>query len=905
MRLIKQFALHIMLLIASSSLLLAQNPALIGFQAQGELQKRGLTEEEVRTALIQNNINPDSLQFASSVQIEKVRQIIGQLEADKEAKTQKSDGLTKEPVTITAFTGKNKSLTSEKELNADSTRTDTLVTKPPLYGHQFINMAIDRTDEPVVISENYILGPGDVLSVSIWSRDAQFDKSFVVSKSGYIELIDARQRIFVKGMKLSEARQKIKGRLAVYFRFTEGDFNVSLESSRKITVSIFGEVEKPGAYGFSATHNILDALRYTGGIMEYGSVRNIRLIGANGKVKDFDLYAYLANPSKMSDIFLEDGDIIHVPVAREIVEIRGAARRNARFELRTGEGAVRLIEYAGGLTEDANRDRIQLERYVNDNKKLTDINYNQLIKSKTDFPLQNGDIIFVARIIETARNFVVVQGEVRNPGRYERILGMRMSGLLGMAGLKEESMTDFAFLLRKNQDGTSRYIRLNLDEILAQKGTETDLLMADRDTLTIWAKNRFLDDGYITVEGAIRLPGRHNYDFSRRMYISDAILLAGGLARDASDIAFIHRSDPLKPNEKQYIRVNLERLDTTKAFPQNIRLEPFDRLEILSKNLFSEKTTVKISGPVNNPGEFQYGNKMTLGDLIILAGGFKLAASTKNIEVSRVLIRENTPTEITIAKLDYTRDYSSDEYKNKEYLLEPYDHVKVRFVPEFELMRDVEITGEVGFPGIYTVTGKQERIADMIRNAGGLTELAFPEGATLFRAEDSLGYIVLNLKDAMEDKNSRFNYILKNGDIIHVPKIRDFVTITGATKANEIYSDKLLQNPGGINVPYHESKNAAFYIKQYTGGIAGNGSKNEVYVEHPSGEIQKSRNYFLFTAYPKVRKGSVIKVGEKPVKITPEGKEAKETDWSKVISDSLAQAMTIFTLILLAKQASN
>lgn len=903
MRLIKQIVVTTSLLLFFSAVVSAQNPAMMEMQAQSELQKRGLTQEEVNAALIKNNINPDSIQFATPREIEKIQRVIRELETEKAAKNQQLND--RNQVIEKEVQGKNLADPDDKAMVTDTVKNDTTTIKPTFYGHQFINLEVKRSSEPVVISENYILGSGDVLSVSIWSRDAQFDKSFVVNKNGYIELIDARQRIFVKGMKLSEAREKIKGRLAVYFRFTEGDFNISLETSRKISVSIFGEVKKPGAYSFSATHNILDALRYTGGILEYGSVRNIKLIGANGKVKEFDLYAYLANPAKMNDIFIEDGDIIHVPIAKDIVEIKGAVRRIARFELKAGEGIGKLMEYAGGFTEEANKDRIQVERFEEDRKSISDINYHELTKTKRDFVLQNGDVVFVGKIFETARNFVVIQGEVRNPGKYERTAELRLSGLLKMAGLKEESMTDFAFLLRKSEDGTSMYIRLNLDEIVTNQGTAVDLLLMNRDTLTVWSKNRFFDDGYILVEGAIRLPGRHNYDFSRKMHVSDAILLAGGLARDASNLAFVHRSDPLKPNEKQYIRVNLEKLDTSKFMHENIRLEPYDRVEILSKNLFTEKTTVKISGPVNNPGEFQYGKNMRLSDLIVLAGGFKMSASTKNIEISRVLIRENVPTEISIVKVDYTRDYTSDEYKTKEYLLEPYDHVKVRYVPEFELMREVEIIGEVKFPGSYTVATKTERIADMIRNAGGLTELAFAEGATLFRSEDSLGYIVLNLKDALNDKNSKFNYILKNGDVIHIPKIKDFVTITGATKANEIYSEKLLQNPGGINVPFHPSKNASFYIKKYTGGIAENGSKNEVYVEHPSGEIEKSRNYFLFSTYPEVRKGSVIKVGQKPVRKSPEGKEAKETDWSKVISDSLAQAMTIFTLILLAKQASN
>jgi len=134
----------------------------------------------------------------------------------------------KKPAIQKEFQGKENVALNEKALAKDTVKTDTTIVKPALYGHQFINLEVQRTSEPVVISEIYILGSGDVLSVSIWSRDAQFDKSFVVNKSGYIELIDARQRVFVKGMKLSEAREKIKGRLAVYFRFSEGDFNVSL-----------------------------------------------------------------------------------------------------------------------------------------------------------------------------------------------------------------------------------------------------------------------------------------------------------------------------------------------------------------------------------------------------------------------------------------------------------------------------------------------------------------------------------------------------------------------------------------------------------------------------------------------------------------------------------------------------
>ena len=895
-----------MILLLSGFLLLA-NPLAIHAQQipagqkqlQSELNKRGLSEEEVRNALLENGIQPDSIQFAGPEELIRIQAVIENLERQKQQK--KPAVKEAEPIRI------QKEKRPEFQETTSSVPDSLPAEKEPvneLFGHQYINIPWTGKASQLVANESYRLGSGDVISVSIWSQNAQFDKSFTVDATGYIRLLDASQRVFVRGLKVSDVRQKLQTRFRSYYQFEPGDFSLALESTRQINLSVFGEVNRPGAVSFSAAFNVIDALRYCGGVNENAGVRNIRVIGADGSIRTFDLYRYLDDPSVLEDVFLQDGDIIHVPLASRIIEFLGAVRRPGLYEVLEGETLEAMIRMAGGFTEDANRLFIQLERIEAEGRRIYDLESEFFRQGGKKFFLANGDILEVKRITREAHNFAVILGAVANPGRYERTDDMKISDLLQLGRIQPESKTDFAFLKRKQEDGTSTYVRLNLDSIL-QNRAGADLVLLDRDTLMVWPKQRFVDDGTITVEGAIRFPGAYPYDYTQKMYISDALLLAGGLRRDASPIAFIHRADPLKPNEKQYIRVNLERLDTSQFLHENLILESFDRIEILSKNLFTERTFVRISGPVNQPGEFQYGKNMTLKDLIILSGGFKLGASTKNIEISRVSILENKPTRVTVARVDFDKILEDRDNPAEAFYLEPYDHVKVRYVPEFEFQNDVEVTGEVQYPGIYTLASKNERISDVITKAGGLTVEAFTDGATLFRREDSLGYIVLKLNEALAAYDSRFNYILKDGDVIDIPKMKDFVTIRGATKAHELYGEKLLQNPIGINVPFHQSKRAGYYIKKYTGGLGENASRGEIYVEHPNGEIEKSRSLLFFNVYPEVRKGSVIRVGEKPKKPEQLNQGKEDVDWSKLISDTLAQAMTIFTLILLARQASN
>ncbi len=870
-------------------------------QVRNELNKRGLSEDEVRQALIENNIDPDNIDNATPEQILQIKKIIEELEQKKldEAITQVEKEDTTEKNVPTPEINK-------ENLMPENDQIEEVPDSFPIYGHSILSIAPDKNKDLTNVNEHYLLSTGDKISISIWSDNSHFDNSYVIDKDGYIKIKmrNFNKRIYLKGLPLFKARKKINNELSQFILFNPGEINIDLESSRNIKISVYGEVLDPGSYSINATNTVFEAVKYAKGTTPIASVRNIKLIHSSGKFKVFDLYKYLVNSEYSNNFFLEDNDMIHVPVAEKVVTVKGGVKRPMSYELIEGEGIRELIHYAGGFNKDAIRKKLQINRFVEKKKVILTVDFIDDKGKISDFILKDGDEIIVNVIKTKIENYFEIKGAVYNPGRFERKEGIRVSDAIKQSGLKPDAKTDFAFLLRTDQFGVKRYIKINIDEILKNKNNENiDILLQNKDIITIWPKTRFTDKAYIEITGAVRDTGTYLYGIAESIKISDAIVLAGGLNRNASNVAFIHRQDPLRKFEKQYIKIDLRKILSNPSNQENIKLKPFDNLEVLPQNLFNEKRTVSINGAVNNPGIFQYGKDMTLKDLILLAGGFKMAASTNNIEVSRIEIQNNKPTKVIVGKINIDKNSLMTDDKSNQYKLEPYDNVFIRYVPEFELQKVVTISGEVRYPGKYTIAAKNEKISDLIKRAGGFSEEAFLDGATLYRSLDSTGFIVMGLQDAMDHYKSKYNYIIKSGDIIYIPKQKDFVTIRGATNVYEKYKDEVAFNKYGINVPFHKGKRAIYYINKYAGGINENGDRKKILVKHPNGEIEKTNDMILFSITPKVRKGSVIEVGYKQKRQDQE-KKKKDIDWNKIITDSVAQISTIMTLVILFKSLS-
>jgi protein involved in polysaccharide export with SLBB domain len=299
---------------------------------------------------------------------------------------------------------------------------------------------------------------------------------------------------------------------------------------------------------------------------------------------------------------------------------------------------------------------------------------------------------------------------------------------------------------------------------------------------------------------------------------------------------------------------------------------------------------------VRNEGEFDYNKSISIKDLLTMAGGLKYNASRTKIDVYRLNIEDDNKTKTIAATLQVNENL---ELVGSDFELKPFDQIIIRYAPEFEEIKNIILTGEIKYPGTYAIINENETIASIIKRAGGITEEGFAEGAKLIRASDQLGYISFDLEEALSNKNSDQNLILKKDDRIIIPKKQEIVSITGATNANSIYSSEVLID-GIINTPHESGKNAMYYINKYCGGLSLRADKSSIYVKYPNGELHKTKRFLFFYKYPEVKKGSLINIGFDKDELNP--KEENNTDWGQIFQDSIGQVTAVLTLLLLVQR---
>jgi protein involved in polysaccharide export with SLBB domain len=283
---------------------------------------------------------------------------------------------------------------------------------------------------------------------------------------------------------------------------------------------------------------------------------------------------------------------------------------------------------------------------------------------------------------------------------------------------------------------------------------------------------------------------------------------------------------------------------------------------------------------------------MTLADALILAKGFKMEAASNRIEIARIAnfdkaIAQSVPTQMTILSFSISKNIGSDVIANTT-KLQPYDQIYVRVTPEFEYQQKIHIGGEVLYPGDYVITTKDEKLASLIDRAGGLSRYAYPKGARLYRKEDGIGDVLLDLDKALKKKNSKYNYILRKDDSIFIPAIKDLVVLQGE------FGYPNVNKPENLYVPYSAGKNARYYIKTYGAGYSPVASKRKIYVIQPNGMVQKKN--------PPIEKGSTIVIPEKVKKPQKEPRVRNPNgsdNLYKVLNATVGSITSVLTMYLL------
>ncbi|MEL6864666.1 MAG: SLBB domain-containing protein, partial [Bacteroidota bacterium] len=654
----------LLLLLVSYSFSFSQNIPIDPDRARIELERRGLDEDQVRQKLLEkgidiNNIDPSQIGEVEQALEEAIRELE---EENQRAASQTANEITNEAtraiqeeisdVAKEATEEINESVEEGKPLDqAISEEIIDAQLDPPasgVYGQQIFrdkSIGVFSKSVDALPPDSYVIGPGDRVTISIWGL-SQEDATYKVQDGGYIKP-SGMPRINLQGITYESAKRLLESRYSQYYRFRPEEFEMTITYSRNINVNIYGEVFNPGTFNLPATNTAFNSLVAAGGPSNIGSVRNIRLI-RGGEVKEIDVYDFMMDPTVREKFYLQDNDIIHVGVADRLIRISGAVKRPFVYELKKDENLVQLIEYAGGLRDNAYQSNIQVKRYVDDLEKIIDVDLRTILAEGKDFILESGDEVLINNIPKPYKNFVEISGAAELPARYELTDSMRILDLLAKGQPSEDARTDIAFLIRTNPDQTINYERLNLDLAQSQPEGINNPVLQPKDRLFLLSKVNYVDIATFTINGAVRKPSEYSYDPRQSLRIEDAIILAGGLRPDATNFAYISRVDPSNTDNIEYIRVQLDKAMQDPNSGNNLYLQANDVLYIYSNLLYTDEFFVSVQGAVRQPGKFQYDESLTLRDLLTMAGGLKLEAATSRVDISRLIIRDNEPTKVLV-----------------------------------------------------------------------------------------------------------------------------------------------------------------------------------------------------------------------------------------------------------------
>lgn len=722
---------------------------------------------------------------------------------------------------------KNGNLTKNDKIDKDSVQQDdikkSLYNPTKTYGEDvFAGAAVTDLSELSTPPLDYPLGVGDNIIVALWGA-AEFQESYVVARDGAI-FPQSLGKINVAGLTFENARN------IIYSRFKSvvpagTNISITIGQPRSINVNVVGEVNSPGIQTVSAFSNAFNVIARAGGVTQFGNLRNIQIKRAGIVIDDLDVYKYLTSGDFGKHIYLQNNDFVIVNFYDKKVLATGQFRRPMYYQLKKDEGVKALLKYSGGITSEGLASNLRVIRTEDEKQKQRDVNANAILKiAGQDFLLQDGDVVKVDLIKTGITNKVEIRGEITYPDMYELRKGDRLFDIINRAGgVTQNTYLPRAYIFRGAGDSTN---------------LQSDKLEVD---------------------------------------------LSG---------------------------INRNEINSV----SNVVLQPQDVIQLFSRSEFGDQQFVEIFGEVRKEGKVRKYGGMTLQDLIYLSGGLKQSAEFGRLEISSIVDIDSAkkavkPTRTIVKSYAIPSDLQIDS-ASALIRLKPYDQVFVRKNPDFELQQNVQMTGLIKYPGLYPRLNKYERLSSYIDRAGGFAENANLAGAVLFRNKteqfrenavrnvkadtSGIGFsmdtlalmratsteepISIDLYKAMKYRNSKYDIVLQEKDVIFIPEINPFVSVEGSVQAPlKITFDK-------------EHTNLGYYIDK-AGGFGVRPWRKRIFVTYANGRSRRTHTFAFINFYPRVQEGSIVIV---PVK--PKGQE-----FGEIARSALVGAIPIILTGLLLK----
>lgn len=655
----------------------------------------------------------------------------------------------------------------------------------------FVNRALSATargvsgaDTPldVPIGPDYVLGSGDKLAIDLWGGVTQTTVR-TVDRDGRVLLPEAGA-IQVAGLTLGKAQDLIEAALKQQFR--DAQVSVTVSGLRTVRVYIVGDVQRPGGYDISSLATPLSALYAAGGPTAVGSLRTLHHYRGQQLVEDVDLYDFLLHGIRNGSARFESGDTLLVPPAGPQVAVSGAVKRQAIYELKSGQTTLaEVIVDAGGFTAAASLNHIGIERIDASGERVTVTplgNDGQSPQAEHDviasFAVRDGDRIRVEPILPYSQRAVYLAGHVVRPGRRAFTDGMRLSDVLhSYQDMLPEPAAHAEVVRLVPPDLHAETIDFNVPDVLIGNA---NLDLKPFDTIRIFGRYQ-VDAPTVIVLGEVLRPGA--FPMSNGMTAAQLVRMAGGFKRDALIESADLTSYAVKSGDQIVQSLSTVQIGAAVAGTDpnaDVALKPGDILTVHQITNWADiGESVTISGQVRFPGSYGFQDGERLSSVLRRAGGLLPTA----YPLGAVLVR---------ARVRDLEQSSRDE-----------------------LIRQIETNSAAA------------RLSPGISGAGGGVQLIKEQQDQVIadlKSHPPTGRMVIHISADIDSwANTPADIELRRDDELTIPKQPGFVLVTG-----QVYNVTALTFTPG--------KSAEWYLGR-AGGVNTTANRKEIFIIRANGSV--------------------------------------------------------------------
>lgn len=630
----------------------------------------------------------------------------------------------------------------------------------------------------------------------------------------------------------------------------------------KLIIDLTGDNE--ASYNPQVSPDGVINIQYVGRI----SVGGLTIEQATSKIRAAMSKTYRALTTGRTSLAVNLGNIRSIKVI-----ITGNVTKPGTFTLSSLSTVYTALYACGGPSQNGSFRNIQI---IRNNKVIKTIDvYSFLLKGllQDNIRLQDQDVINVP--VYDKR--IEISGEVKQPALFEIAKGETLQDAINFAG----GFTTQAYTAKikslQNTDKERKIIDVPAIDFANYHPKNGDKYIVEA------ILDRFANR--VEIVGAVFRPGM--YELEKGLTLKSLIKKADGLTEDA----FLNRGYIMRlnaDNTQSLLSFDIAKIMSDEV--KDIQLQREDKITISSLFDLRDEYKVSVQGEVRTPGTFAFADNMTLESVIQLAGGFKEGATPNRIDISRRVKNSDVSSVAARTAEIFTVNIDQNlKLVGEQFVLKPFDIVTIRNSEGYEVQKQVKLEGEVLYPGLYTISKKNETISDIIKRAGGLTPLAYIDGASLKRpgankvspsdknaidrteeqnrtknslkrlqengVKDSVAssaleemlasdLVGINLEQILEKPQSKYDLILEDGDVVRIPRQLQTVRVTGE-----------VLNPN--NIVYMPGKSFKQYLNS-AGGLTFNAYKKGMHIKYANGSVEATKKFLFFNNFPKVKPGAEI-----------------------------------------------